>query len=57
MNSSASNPLKLPKPLERPDPASLKLLHYPQPVLKKIAKDVHQFDAWLAAVVERSRKM
>jgi len=41
--------------LERPDPASLKLVVYPNTVLKRIAKDVQHFDEWLAAVVEKMK--
>jgi peptide deformylase len=39
----------------RPDPAALELVNYPHPALKKVAKDVHQFDDWLVAVVERMK--
>ncbi len=39
----------------RPEPATLQLVSYPHPVLKKIAKDVQHFDDWLVAVVERMK--
>jgi peptide deformylase len=42
-------------PAARPDPASLKLVSYPDPVLKKVARDVQHFDEWLLAVVERMK--
>ena len=41
----------------RPDPASLELVIYPHPALKKIAKDVQHFDDWLRAVVERMKDL
>ena len=41
----------------QPDPASLKLVIYPHPALKKVAKDVQHFDAWLRAVVERMKDL
>jgi peptide deformylase len=41
----------------RPEPGALKLVVYPEPVLKKVAGDVRQFDAWLAAVVERMKDL
>jgi peptide deformylase len=41
----------------RPDPATLKLVTYPQPILKKIAKDVQHFDEWLVGVVERMKDL
>jgi peptide deformylase len=41
----------------RPDPASLQLVIYPDPVLKKIAGDVQHFDEWLTAVVERMKDL
>jgi len=40
-----------------PDPASLQLVIYPYPTLKKIAKDVHHFDDWLRTVVERMKDL
>jgi peptide deformylase len=43
------------KPL--PDPASLQLVIYPHPALKKIADDVQHFDDWLRAVVERMKDL
>ncbi len=36
-------------------PASLKLVVYPDSILKKIAADVRQFDDWLVAVTERMK--
>jgi len=42
---------------ERPEPGSLQLVIYPYPTLKKRAVDVHRFDAWLAAVVERMKDL
>jgi peptide deformylase len=44
-------------PAPRPDPASLKLVFYPEPKLKAIARDVQQFDDWLIAVVERMKDL
>jgi peptide deformylase len=44
-------------PVPRPDPATLDLVFYPEPKLKAIAKDVQQFDDWLAAVVERMKDL
>ncbi len=41
----------------RPDPATLQLVIYPDPRLKAVAKDVQQFDDWLAAVVERMKDL
>src|SRR4051812_34499143 len=41
----------------RPDPATLKLVIYPHPALKKVAKDVQHFDDWLRAVVERMKDL
>ncbi len=41
----------------RPDPAQLKLVVYPAPVLKKVAKDVTLFDPWLGAVVARMKEV
>ncbi len=41
----------------RPDPASLALVLYPAPVLKKTAKDVERFDQWLADVIEQMKKI
>ncbi|HVX83761.1 MAG TPA: peptide deformylase [Phycisphaerae bacterium] len=46
-----------PTTVGRPDPATLKLVLYPAAVLKKIAADVHQFDAWLLAVIERMKDL
>ncbi|MGN6367609.1 MAG: peptide deformylase [Phycisphaerae bacterium] len=43
--------------ITRPDPASLKLVIYPHPALKKVAKDVQHFDDWLRAVVERMKDL
>ena len=48
--------MKPPTPiLERPDPATLKLVLYPSPALKKIARDVQHFDEWLLGVVEKMK--
>lgn len=56
MRKATSSSVQIPvAPAPRPDPASLHLVHYPHPVLKKIAKDVQHFDAWLLAVVERMK--
>src|SRR5262249_35762207 len=41
----------------RPDPGSLTVVNYPDPILKKTAKDVEEFDAWLRAVVERMKAL
>lgn len=41
----------------RPDPASLKLVIYPHPVLKKVADEVEHFDDWLRAVIERMKDL
>jgi peptide deformylase len=46
-----------PAPAPRPDPASLKLEVYPHPVLKRVAKDVDQFDDWLKTFVERMKDL
>jgi peptide deformylase len=46
-----------PTTTERPDPASLKLVLYPHPALKKIARDVQHFDEWLVAVVEKMKDL
>jgi peptide deformylase len=47
-----------PKPAPtRPDPPSLGLVLYPDPRLKTLAKDIQQFDDWLAAVVERMKDL
>jgi peptide deformylase len=46
-----------PPPVVKPDPASLRLVVYPDPVLKKVAKDVDQFDEWLKAFVERMKDL
>jgi peptide deformylase len=35
------------------DPAKLQVVTYPEPVLKKVAAEVAQFDQWLADVVRR----
>jgi len=40
-------------PLVQIDPAALRIVMYPAPVLKKPAADVRNFDAWLAAVAQR----
>ncbi len=40
-----------------PEPASLKLVLYPHPVLLKAAQDVHTFNDWLKAVVERMKDL
>lgn len=45
----------LPAHLVRPDPATLDLVLYPHPVLKKVARDVDHFDPWLCAFVERMK--
>ena len=52
---SAPSPQAPPTLSSRPDPSALKLVLYPHPKLKAIAKDVQQFDAWLLAVVERMK--
>ena len=41
----------------QPDPTTLKLVVYPHPTLKKVAKDVQHFDDWLRAVVERMKDL
>src|SRR5262249_28447122 len=41
----------------RPEPSSLKLIVYPDPRLKALAKDVQQFDEWLLAVVARMKEI
>jgi peptide deformylase len=42
-----------PPPPPRAEPAALDLVLYPDPKLKMLAKEVAQFDDWLAAVVAR----
>jgi peptide deformylase len=51
-NPRAATPIKQPV---RPEPGSLKLVLYPDPKLKAVAKDVQQFDDWLVAVVGRMK--
>jgi peptide deformylase len=46
-----------PPPPARPDPIALDLVIYPHPKLKAVAKEVPQFDDWLAAVVERMKDL
>jgi peptide deformylase len=41
----------------RPDPATLQVVNYPAPILKKVAKDVSQFDPWLRAVIARMKTL
>lgn len=42
---------------ERPDPASLQVVNYPAPILKKVAEDVAGCDDWLRAVVARMKTL
>lgn len=42
---------------ERPDPATLQIVNYPAPVLKKVAEEVEEFDDWLRAVVSRMKEL
>lgn len=56
-NRSTPSPVTPSAPPPRPDPASLNLVIYPNPKLKAMAKDVIQFDPWLAAVVERMKDL
>jgi peptide deformylase len=52
--ASRASPRKTPPaPPPRPDPATLNLVVYPNPKLKGLAREVVQFDPWLAAVVQR----
>src|SRR4051812_43869433 len=46
-----------PKPEPRPEPSAIKLVVYPHPKLKIVAKDVTQFDAWLLGVAERMKDL
>jgi len=46
-----------PPPPPRPDPAALNLVLYPDPKLKALAKEITQFDDWLAAVVTRMKEL
>jgi peptide deformylase len=39
------------------DPAKLRVVIYPEPVLKKVAADVADFDKWLAEVVQRMTEL
>ena len=43
--------------LPRPEPAALEIVHYPAPILKKLAREVDVFDAWLVGVVERMKEL
>jgi peptide deformylase len=54
--SKPAIPSPPPRPV-RPEPAALELVIYPDPRLKAVAKDVQQFDDWLAAVVERMKDL
>ena len=56
--SRASKPAPTPPPPPRPvrpEPSALQLVIYPDPKLKSLAKDIHQFDDWLIAVVEHMK--
>jgi peptide deformylase len=53
--AAKSTPTPPPAPAPRPDPAKLDLVLYPHPTLKKVAKDVEDFDDWLKALVERMK--
>jgi len=56
--SRASKPAPTPPPPPRPvrpEPSALQLVIYPDPKLKSVAKDIHQFDDWLIAVVEHMK--
>jgi peptide deformylase len=56
--ASRSSPRKSPPaPPPRPDPTALNLVLYPDPKLKGLAKEVGQFDEWLAAVVQRMKDL
>jgi len=41
----------------RPEAATLKLVHYPDPRLKTVAKEITKFDDWLVAVGERMKDL
>ena len=41
----------------RPDPASLQVVIYPAPILKKVAREVTAFDPWLRAVIARMKTL
>jgi len=53
--AKVSVPVAPAPPPPRPDPAGLGLVIYPHPTLKKIAKEVTQFDDWLKGLVERMK--
>lgn len=45
------------KPAARPDPESLQVVHYPDPVLQKRAKDITTFDPWLQDVIRKMKHL
>lgn len=57
--SSASKGPSLPaaSPALPPNPATLKVVVYPDPVLKKHAREVTQFDPWLKSAVEKMKDL
>ncbi len=54
---ASAPPAPPPPPPVRPDPATLGLVVYPYPTLKKVAKEVTQFDDWLKVLIERMKDL